>query len=54
MGTEIEKEMCMRQANNAARKAVEYLEMQATGAAKAELLNAVAAIEKIHKLASTH
>ena len=49
---EIEKEMCMCQAKDAARKAVEYLEMQATGAARAELLNALAAIEKIHKLAA--
>ncbi len=52
MATNIEKEVCMRQANNAARKAVEYLEMQATGAAKAELLNAIAAIEKVYKLAA--
>ena len=52
MATNIEKEVCMRQANNAARKAVEYLEMQATGAAKAELLNAIAAIETIHRLAA--
>jgi hypothetical protein len=52
MATNIEKEMCMRQAKDAARRAVEYLEMQATGAAKAELLNAIEAIEKVHKLAA--
>jgi len=52
MATNIEKEMYMRQAKDAARKAVEYLEMHATGAAKAELLNAIAAIEKVHKLAA--
>ena len=39
----------MRQAKDAARKAVEYLEMQATGAARAELLNAVEAIERLIK-----
>jgi cellobiose-specific phosphotransferase system component IIA len=52
MATSIEKEIWMGQAKDAARKAVEYLEMQATGAARAELLNAVAAIEKLHKLAA--
>ena len=52
MATNIDKEMCMRQAKDAARKAVEYLEMQATGAAKLELLNAITAIEKVHKLAA--
>ena len=48
----IEKELYISQAKEAARKAVECLEMQATGAAKAELLNALAAIEKLHKLAA--
>jgi hypothetical protein len=52
MATEIEKEVCLRQAKDAAQKAVQYLEMHATGAARVELLNAVAAIEKIHKLAA--
>jgi hypothetical protein len=52
MATNIDKEMCMRQANNAARKAVEYLEMKATGAARAELLKAIEAIEQLHKLAA--
>lgn len=52
MATDIDKELCMRQAKDAARKAVEYLEMQATGAARAELLNAVGALEKLHKLAA--
>ena len=47
---DFEKELCMRQAKDAARKAVEYLEMQATGAARAELLKAVAALEKLAKV----
>jgi len=39
----------MHLAREAARKAVEHLEAHATGMAKTELLNAVAAIEKLHK-----
>jgi hypothetical protein len=38
---DIPKEMSLRLAANAARKAVEFLEMQATGAARAELLKAL-------------
>lgn len=46
----IEKELCAQQAKTAANKAVEYLETGATGLAKQELLNAVAAIEKLHQI----
>ena len=52
MATDSEKEMYLRQAIDAARKAVEYLDQKATGIAKTELLNAAAAIEKLHKLAA--
>jgi hypothetical protein len=52
MATTTEKEIWMLQAKAAADKAVNYLEMKATGAAKAELLNALAEIEKIHKSAA--
>jgi hypothetical protein len=51
MAIETEKEMCLRQAKDAAQKAVEFLEMRAVGMAKAELLNALAALEKVYKLA---
>jgi hypothetical protein len=44
------KEMYLRFAKDAARRAVEYLDMHATGAAKAELLKALAELEKIFKL----
>jgi hypothetical protein len=43
----MDKEFHIQQARRAAQKAVEYLEMRATGAAKHELQNALAAIEKV-------
>lgn len=52
MATDSDKELCMYQAKEAARKAVEFLEMRATGAARAALLEAVAAIEKLHMWAA--
>jgi hypothetical protein len=47
-----EKQLLMQSAKDSTRKAIDYLEIQATGAAKVELLNALATIEKIHKLAA--
>jgi hypothetical protein len=52
MATNIDKELLMLQAKNAARRAAELLEANATGAARAELLKAVELIERVHKLAA--
>ncbi len=48
----IDKDTLLRWAQEAARKAVEYLEMRATGAARAEMLKAVELIEQVHKSAA--
>jgi len=43
---DVVKEMYLRLAANAAQKAVDFFEMQATGGAKAELLKALDYLEK--------